>query len=86
MTNTKNKNIYIGEAQSLLTRVKPRLKEIQDWDYYRFDCLPIGLTKTQRVAIERLIIRTFASFFENKKGISTKNVSEYTLSNDKIDS
>jgi hypothetical protein len=86
LIDTKNKKIYIGEAESLNNRLKPIRKEIEEWDFYRFDCLPMGLTKTQRVAIERLIIRTFASFFENKKGISTKNVSEYTLSNDKIDS
>jgi hypothetical protein len=86
LIDTKNKKIYIGEAESLNNRLKPIRKEIKNWDFYRFDCLPLGLTKTQRVAIERLIIRTFASFFENKKGISTKNVSEYSLANDKIDS
>jgi hypothetical protein len=86
LIDTKNKKIYIGEAESLKNRLKPSRKEIEKWDFYRFDCLPLGLTKTQRVAIERLMIRTFASFFENKKGISTKNVSEYSLSNDKIDS
>jgi hypothetical protein len=48
--------------------------------------LPEGLTKHQRVAIERLLIRSFASFFKNKKGVLTKNVSEYELANDKIDS
>jgi hypothetical protein len=85
LIDTKNKKIYIGEAESLNNRLKPIRKEIKNWDFYRFDCLPLGLTKTQRVAIERLIIRTFASFFENKKGISTKNVSEYSLANDKID-
>jgi hypothetical protein len=48
--------------------------------------LPNGLSRKQRLEIERLIIRTFASFFENNKGINTKKVSDYKLVNKKIDS
>lgn len=86
LIDTKNKLIYIGEAESLVQRLNQNRESIKDWDFYRFDCLPDGLTRSQRVAIERLLIRTFASFFTNKKGISTKDVSEYRLVNDKIDS
>jgi hypothetical protein len=86
LIDTKNKLIYIGEAESLIQRLNQNREVIKNWEYYRFDCLPDGLTKTQRVAIERLLIRTFASFFKNKKGIPSKQVSEYCLANDKIDS
>ena len=86
LIDTKNKLIYIGEAESLIQRLNQNREVIKNWDYYRFDCLPEGLTRTQRVAIERLLIRTFASFFNNKKGIPSKKVSEYDLVNDKIDS
>jgi hypothetical protein len=86
LIDTKNKRIYIGEAENLNQRLNQNREIIKEWDYYRFDCLPDGLTKTQRIAIERLLIRTFASFFTNKKGISTKNVSVYILANEKIDS
>lgn len=86
LIDTKNKLIYIGEAESLIQRLNQNREVIKNWEYYRFDCLPDGLTRTQRVAIERLLIRTFASFFKNKKGIPSKQVSEYCLANDKIDS
>ena len=86
LIDTKNKKIYIGEAENLNQRLNQNRPVINDWDFYRFDCLPEGLTKTQRIAIERLLIRTFASFFNNKRGISSKQVSEYTLANEKIDS
>jgi hypothetical protein len=85
LIDTKNKLIYIGEAESLLQRLNQNREVIKDWDFYRFDCLPDGLSKTQRVALERLSIRTFASFFANKKGIPSKEVSEYRLVNEKID-
>ncbi len=85
LIDTKNKLIYIGEAESLIQRLNQNREVIKNWEYYRFDCLPEGLTRIQRVAIERLLIRTFASFFKNKKGILSKQVSEYCLANDKID-
>lgn len=85
LIDTKNKVIYIGEAESLIQRMNQKRVAIMDWDYYRFDCLPEGLNKTQRVAIERLLIRTFASFFNNSKNIPTMCVSEYKLANEKID-
>ena len=85
LIDTKNKTFYIGEAESLNQRLNQKRELIKDWDFFRFDCLPSGLTKTQRVAIERLLIRTFASFFKNNKGIMTKAISEYTLVNEKID-
>jgi hypothetical protein len=86
LIDTANKIIYIGEAESLLQRLNQNRNVIKDWNYYRFDCLPDGLTRAQRIAIERLLIRTFASFFNNKKGIPTMKVSEYDLANEKIDS
>ena len=85
LIDTKNNKIYIGEAESLIQRLNQNREVIKDWNYYRFDCLPEGLNRTQRVAIERLLIRTFASFFKNKKDIPTKDVSDFELANEKID-
>lgn len=85
LIDTKNKLIYIGEAESLIKRLNQNRDVIKEWDFYRFDCLPEGLTKAQRIAIERLLIRTFASFFTNKKDIASMEVSEFCLSNEKID-
>jgi hypothetical protein len=86
LIDTVNKEIYIGEADSLITRFSVERKEILGWDFYRFDSLPNGLSRRQRLEIERLIIRTFASFFYNNKGINYKKVSDYKLVNKKIDS
>lgn len=85
LIDTENKLIYIGEAESLLKRLNQNRKVIENWDFYRFDCLPAGLTKTQRISIERLLIRTFASFFTNNKSIPSMQVSDYCLVNEKID-
>lgn len=85
LIDTKNKEIYIGESESLIKRVSSTRNEIKSWDFYRFDSLPNGLTKKQRLEIERLIIRTFASFFKNSKGVNSMEVSDYKLKNKKID-
>lgn len=86
LIDTQAKKIYIGEAESLIKRLNQDREEIKNWDFYRFDTLPEGLTKQQRVAIERLLIRTFASFFENLNNIPSMKVSDYILANKKIDS
>ncbi len=85
LIDTENKEVYIGEAKSLKGRVIEGRSEIPGWNHYRFDSLPDGLSQKQRVAIERLIIRTFASFFRNTKNIDSFEVSEYKLTNKKID-
>jgi hypothetical protein len=86
LIDLENKEIYIGEAESLNRRLKGNRSEIPNWEFYRFDSLPNDLTKNQRLAIERLIIRTFASFFANTKGVHSMNISDFKLTNKKIDS
>lgn len=85
LIDTKNRKIYVGEAESLIKRLRQERENIQDWDFYRFDTLPAGLSRQQRVAIERLIIRIFASFFENQSEVQSMQVSDYVLANKKID-
>ncbi len=84
LIDTKNKLLYIGEGEHSKRIFQPR-KEIPEWDYFRVDCLPEWLTKTQRLEIERLIIRSFASVLSNYKNIKTKRISDYGLVNKKID-
>ena len=43
------------------------------------------MEKRQRVALERMVIRAFASGLHNKAGIMTNAISDYRLVNDKID-
>jgi len=80
-----NKEIYIGEAESLLNRLKGNRTEIPNWELYRYDSLPNDLTKNQRLGIERLMIRTFAAFISNTKGIPSMDISDFKLMNKKID-
>lgn len=47
--------------------------------------MPKGLTKQKRVEIERLLIRVFASFLKNTKNIQTIEISDFILTNKKID-
>jgi len=86
LIDVNNKEIYIGEADSLKNRLSGKRSEIPNWTHYRFDSLPNSLSRKERVAIERLIIRTFASFFKNSKGVDTMGVADYQLTNKKIDS
>jgi hypothetical protein len=86
LIDEKKKLLYVGEAESLVPRLKQLRPEIRDWDFYRFDEL-FPMTKPERVAIERMIIRIFASVLENRAGIAAKFISsKYRLANLKIDS
>ncbi|WP_324680900.1 hypothetical protein [Hymenobacter sp. GOD-10R] len=42
LIDTKNRKIYVGEAESLIKRLKQEQERenIRDWDFYRFDTLP----------------------------------------------
>lgn len=85
LIDTENKLYYIGEAEHTKRIIQPR-KEILDWNYFRIDCLPEWLTRKQRLELERLLIRSFASVLSNKKNILSQNISGYVLVNRKIDS
>jgi hypothetical protein len=84
LIDEKAKLVYVGEAANLIRRFKAGHSDIKDWDFYRYDQLPL-MPKQQRVAIERMLIRVFASVLENKGNISTKSISEYRLANRRID-
>jgi hypothetical protein len=84
LIDEKAKLVYVGEAANLIRRLKAGHSDIKDWDFYRYDQLP-PMPKQQRVAIERMLIRVFASVLENKGNISTKSISEYRLANRRID-
>lgn len=85
LIDVDNKEVYIGETESLQNRLGTDRTEIPGWTHYRFDSLPNDLTKKQRVAIERLMIRTFASFLKNNKNIPSFEISDFKLTNKKID-
>ena len=58
---------------------------IKNWDYYRYDVLPNTINPEKRVMLERMLIRNVASLMESKSDIHQFNISEYKLTNEKID-
>ena len=84
LIDTTNKCFYVGEAQNLIRRFAQGHKPIPDWDHYRYDQLP-PMAKKTRVALERMVIRTFASVLPNNREISSMTLSDYVLANEKID-
>lgn len=85
LIDTKNKLFYVGEAERMYRRFEQGHLGMQTWDYFRYDILPEGFSKKQRVVLERMLIRCFASILNNSKGINTQSISEYRLTNLKID-
>ena len=84
LLDTKNKLLYIGEGEHS-DRIFHRHAEILSWDFFRVDCLPLWLSRSQRLELERLTIRSFAAILTNPSKVPTKQISEYKLVNKKID-
>ena len=84
LLDVNNKEMYIGMADSLTSRVKPGRSEIPGWTHYRFDTLPSEFDPKVRLQIEKMTIRSFATIMENSQGIPTSGISEYRLVNRQI--
>ena len=84
LINNKSKEIYIGEAVDLIERIKAHLNDYSGWEYYRYDKLPSSFNKDMRLSLERMVIRSFASFLPNLV-VEGFNISDYKLLNKKID-
>ena len=76
---------YIGEAQSLKERLNATRKEIPSWTHYRFDVLPDSFGQKERLAIERLLIKTFSSVMPKESNSSIRITEKFELKNKKID-
>ena len=61
------------------------MKGSSGWEFYRQDKLPVSVNSNIRINIERMLIRSFASFVTNKAEIENFNISGYKLTNSKID-
>ena len=84
LIDTEEKLFYIGEADNLVQRFRAGHTSIRNWDYYRYDVLPEAL-RDFRKTLERMVIRSFASVLPNKRNVQTMKISEFRLSNKKID-
>ena len=85
LIDVDNKLIYVGEAKDLRKRLKQKYPSIPDWTHYRYDVLPKNTSTEVRVAIERMMIRSYASLLNNKTNVESFEISSYRLANDKID-
>ncbi len=85
LLDNENKLLYIGEAKDLIKRLKQKYPSIPNWTHFRYDVLPRRTPANIRLAIERMMIRSYASLLSNKSGVETQNISNYKLANDKID-
>ncbi len=79
-----NKLIYVGEAKDMVKRFNAHHAGKNTWTHYKYNVLPDSLAP-YRVVIERMLIRDMASIFENNQNINSIKVSEYKLTNLKID-
>jgi len=85
LLDENKKELYIGETQSLKQRLGKFRKEIPTWTHYRFDELPDEYTEKDRIQLERVLIRSYASLLSNSVSIETKDISNYKLTNKLID-
>ena len=86
LIDTVNKLLYIGEATKLVKRLRQEHSSIKNWNYYRYHVLPNTINTEHRIMLERMLIRDFASLMESKSDINQISISEYRLTNEKIDS
>jgi hypothetical protein len=84
LIDTESKLLYVGEAASLIERLRQEHLSIPNWDYFRYNVLPDEIAP-HRKTFERMMIRDFASVLENKENIDAIRISDYRLANDKID-
>jgi len=84
LADTERKYLYVGEAKNLIKRLTQNYPSIPNWNKFRYDVLPNSLDPF-RISIERMMIRSYATIFDNKKDIPNITLSEWKLANDKID-
>lgn len=84
LIDTNWRRIYIGKAVDLIKRLLQPHSSIPDWNFFRYDVLPTELA-LYRVALERMLIRDFASVLKNKRQVPSREISDYELANDKVD-
>jgi hypothetical protein len=80
-----NNEFYVGEAKSLKNRLSSSRPEIPLWSHFRYNVLP-PIFEPYRLEIERMIIRDFALLMpSDKTNFKKKKISDFKLTNKKID-
>ena len=84
LLDINEKFIYVGEAEDLIKRFKQGHPVIKGWTHYKYNVLPKELSN-HRITLERMVIRDFASIFDNNLISTPFGISEYKLCNIRID-
>jgi hypothetical protein len=84
LADTKNRLLYVGEASDLVKRLSQPHSTIPDWSYFRYNVIPDELS-SYRIELERMMIRDLATLFVNCRGIESLDISDFKLTNDKIE-
>ena len=84
-SETLNTAGAFSQAKDLRKRLKQSYKSIPNWTHYRYEVLPKNTSTKIRVAIERMMIRSYASIFKSKSKVQSVEISSFLLANDKID-
>lgn len=85
LVDMENSEIYVGEAKNLANRFKQSRHEIPGWTHYRVDQLPPDFDDKMRITLERMMIRSLASLLNSSVGIDSMQISEFTLTNKRVD-
>jgi len=85
LIDENNSEIYVGEASNLANRFKQKRHEIPGWTHYRVDQLPPEFDDKMRVTLERMMIRSFASLLDNNAGVESMGISDFVLTNKRVD-
>ena len=84
LLNQTKKKLYIGETSKPFSNRAKEHNDLSEWEFYKYIKLPDHLAD-YRVVLERMLIRMFSSIMKSNNTINTKKISDYTLTNKKID-
>ncbi len=76
LADTERKLLYVGEAKNLVKRLSQKYTVIPHWNMFRYDVLPQSL-EPFRVTLERMLFRSYATLFGNKKSIPSLELPEW---------
>ena len=85
LIDIENLQVYVGEANNLAKRFKQKRSEIPGWTHYRVDQLPDDFDDKMRFQLERMMIRSLASLLDNSAGIESMKISDFVLTNKRVD-
>jgi len=74
----------VTSRRDLVKRLTQPHTSIPNWNDFRYSVLPADLA-SYRLALERMLIRDFASALNNKRDILWYDIAHCALANDKVD-